>query len=288
VDDFTIRGLDALLQKIGRLDGVLAASRARRLWGALCDLDERSGPTAFTGTYRWFYFTQRSWHFDPTFIRMLNDRAWVPDANNHLQRPATIAFETISPDWEPNARLLSKIRFKPPILETLAREAGIEPGLLELLKTLGVTTAAELQSRLGIQHTDEEADPDGLGHQKRLRLEAAAIELIIESEPMLQRTPLNNPGFDLVENDAAGKPSRWVEVKAMTGTLKGRPVGLSEFQFMMAQRYDDRYWLYIVENAGTREDARVIRIRNPAGKGSTFTFDQGWILAAETEAPDHG
>jgi hypothetical protein len=290
-----------------------------------------------------------------------------------------VVFESLSPPWEANARLLSNIRFKPPILEALAREAGIEFGLLDLLKNLGLTSAAQLRDRLqiadesssqsevvasgmdqgqdaqaqpsgtevesensqnltggpprmvatdtangaddltnpsaagptsteseptnsgstgagskheseaprvfvsyiGVEQSDETVDPDGLGHQRRLKLESAAIDLITKHEPALQRTPLNNPGFDLVENDSAGKPNRWVEVKAMTGSLEGRPVGLSHVQFETAQVKGDRYWLYVVENAGSPDIARVIRIRNPAGRASTFVFDRGWILAAE-------
>ena len=52
--------------------------------------------------------------------------------------------------WRENPFLLSKIRFKPPIIEALAREAGIEPGVLDLLKKIGVTSEAELKRLLGI------------------------------------------------------------------------------------------------------------------------------------------
>jgi hypothetical protein len=43
-----------------------------------------------------------------------------------------------------------RFTFKPPLLETLAREAGIEPGVLDLLKKIGLTNEAELRSRLGL------------------------------------------------------------------------------------------------------------------------------------------
>jgi len=98
----------------------------------------------------------------------------------------------------------------------------------------------------------------------------------LKYEPLLQRTPLNNPGFDLIETNASGRPKRWVEVKAMTGTLESRPVGISRTQFLAAQEYGEQYWLYIVENAGSQSDARVVRIKDPAGRACTFTFDRGW------------
>ncbi len=122
-------------------------------------------------------------------------------------------------------------------------------------------------------------DPDGLVHKERMALEEAAIKRILNREPSWQRTSINNEGFDLVKV-AEGQPASWCEVKAMKGDLEGRPVGLSRAQFDCAREYGDAYWLYVVERAGT-EDARIVRIRNPAGKARTFTFDKGWLAVAE-------
>ena len=368
VQDFMLRGLAALLDVMGHLDSASASKRARTLWDALSDLHDRSGSGAFSGTYSWYYFTRRSQTFDAAFVEVLNHREWVPDSDGWLRRPAEVVFDSIMPTWKVNPFLLDKIRFKPAILEMLAREAGIEPGVLELLKTLGVTSEAELKSLLGmtdqgarpdqdragdakddasqvsssggqtlekgadglgrespavgvtrsvgqgeaavrddqrggqdnsgpkseglpnsngrpfisyvaVRADEDEPDPDGLEHQQRLELESRAIECILQQEPLLQRTPLNNPGFDLVENNAAGRPVRWVEVKAMTGTMESRPVGISHTQFFAAQEYGDRYWLYVVENAGSEADLRIVRIRDPAGRTRTFTFDSGWAGA---------
>ncbi|MDE0566926.1 DUF3883 domain-containing protein, partial [Shewanella sp. K8] len=69
---------------------------------------------------------------------------------------------------------------------------------------------------------------------------------------------------------------RWVEVKAMTGTLEDRPVGLSHTQFNYAREKGEAYWLYVVERATDPMHARVLRIQNPAAKAQTFTFDHGW------------
>ncbi len=384
VEDFTIRGLEGVLRLLPQLSRALAAAKARALWMALNDLDTRTGPSAFVGRYTWSYQTMHTYDFDAFFLRSLNQRPWIPDCENEIRLAGAVSFESISPPWEPNQRLLAKIHFKPPVLDMLAREAGIDPEVLEILKALGLTSAAQLRDRLqiaddgssrsevaasgidrgdrgaqpsrsdgesenspnststptalvgsdaangaddvrnptaaaptsgesepakpssrsdgaasqdvsqaprvfvsyiGVERSDETADTDALGHQKRLKLESAAIDLVISREPRLQRTPLNNPGFDLVENDNAGKPNRWVEVKAMTGTLEGRPVGLSHTQFEKAQEEGERYWLYVVENAGSPDVARVIRIRNPARRASTFVFDRGWSSADEPLPP---
>jgi hypothetical protein len=113
-----------------------------------------------------------------------------------------------------------------------------------------------------------------------MALEAQAIDLILSYEPEWQRTPTNNPGFDLFKAGADGTPTRWCEVKAMTGSLHDRPVGLSRTQFECARERGEAYWLYVVEHAGT-DSARIIRIQDPVGKTRTFTFDHGWLSVAD-------
>ena len=70
-------------------------------------------------------------------------------------------------------------------------------------------------------------------------------------------------------------------MKAMKGTLDDRSVTLSRTQFECAQKHGDAYWLYVVESAATPEEARILRIRNPAGKAQNFSFDHGWATVAE-------
>jgi len=391
IDDYGLRGLDELLETLPALTKDRAAHKARLLWEALCDLVDRQGVSVLLGRYRWQYHRVRSCNFDAVFVRRLNEASWVPGDDGNLQAPSYILFEETG--WNENAVLLSKIRFKPPIVEQLAREVGIEPGVLNLLKKLGVTSEEELKARLGIADTTQPeaaedltpteaierilgpghepsvpqvdgssealavsggrastgssslsgvaagdhagggsgrsggaatdghsapshssgseardktsggagsapfisyvavhpdnrgADPDRPEQEERQALEEQAIDLILEREPGLQRTSPNNPGFDLIQPGPDGVPVRWIEVKAMTGDLADRPVGLSRAQFEEAQRRGDRYWLYVVEHASTPEKARVVRIQDPAGKAQTFTFDHGWISVAEIDQP---
>jgi hypothetical protein len=119
-----------------------------------------------------------------------------------------------------------------------------------------------------------------------MKLEMKAIELILSREPRLRRTPPNNRGFDLYEPGEDDRPVRWVEVKAMTGGLNDRPVCLSRAQFECAWMHGEAYWLYVVEHAGDEGKARLLRIKDPAGKARNFTFDQGWALVAEVCADD--
>lgn len=136
-------------------------------------------------------------------------------------------------------------------------------------------------SNVGTHPDDEEPDPDGLAQEARMALEEKAIVFILAHEPNLRRTAKQNPGFDLFEADANDQPTKWVEVKAMTGDLHGRPVGVSRTQFDCARDHREGFWLYVVEHAGDPAKARLTRIRDPFGKARTFTFDHGWLSVAE-------
>src|SRR2546422_268621 len=119
-EDFTLRGLQEILKMLPSLDAEQAKVKAELLWKALRDVEDRRGARAFSGTYRWTYYHLRSYEFDAAFVRQLNDTAWVPARDAKLQPPACVSFEETG--WAENPFLLSKIRFKPPIIEALARE----------------------------------------------------------------------------------------------------------------------------------------------------------------------
>jgi hypothetical protein len=385
-DDWSLTDFDRLVAALPGLPADLAIKKVKALWDALGDVETRRGQSYFIGSYRWTHYGSYSCEYPSAFARQLNEIAWVPDSNGQLQRPEFVLFDTLG--WKPNPFLQSKISFKPPIIDTLAREAGIEPGVLDLLRKFGLTSEAELRARLGLEieptpagngprgsardapgksagdttagtrpvpelagpeprgqddggadkssdagagprhshgeapreneggestghHMDaasggqnrtpkapgarlfisyvgvdsdeEEADPDGLDHPARMALEAQAIDLILSREPEWQRTPTNNPGYDLFQVEKNGQPTRWCEVKAMTGSLRLRPVGLSHTQFKHAQECGEAFWLYVVEHAGT-DNARIVRLQDPAGKARTFTFDHGWLDIADLDA----
>lgn len=407
VVDWVLQGFDELIKLLPTLPPAQRAERAQLLWESLSDLEERRGRGVFQGSYKWTHYGSYATEFTSTFVRRLNMGAWVPDANGELQPPQLVTFDSLK--WKPHPFLLTKIQFKPPLIDQLAKEAGIDPAALDLLRRYGITSVADLASRLGIieappppetgfanenesdqsldegdvyddakdlygddmpdippgshdpedgngagsgervehgiaggegkmrtgtggspkggnggkaadskgrtgdgrgkrgtgrahgkpgasgrhsfisyvgTHPDEEeSDPDGLDQATRMAVESEAIEKIIALEPSLKRTPDGNPGFDLYETDAAGKPIRWVEVKSMTCFLTDRPVGLSRTQFDCAREHGAAYWLYVVEQATNIEEARILRIRDPVAHARTFTFDHGWIEIARTEPP---
>lgn len=144
-------------------------------------------------------------------------------------------------------------------------------------------------SYVAVEAQDEDAgESDGLDQGERMALEARAIALILELEPAWLRAPPGNRGFDLVQTEdgtPSGRPTRWCEVKAIRASLDEHPVGLSKAQFEFAAEHGDASWLYVVERAD-EEDARILRIRDPAGRAKTFTFDKGWRQVAQVEPED--
>lgn len=178
-EDFTIRGLGEVLQALESLAPNDARARARVLWDALVDLEGR-GTGSFSGSYRWGYsHEQKVARFDAKFVRELNEASWVPDASGDLVRPALVTFESLG--WKSNPFLLSKIAFKPPIIDQLAKEAGIEPAALDLLRKLGITSVADL-ARLGIANkppassTDDAATDDDETAEDGAELQAGDVD----------------------------------------------------------------------------------------------------------------
>ncbi len=147
--------------------------------------------------------------------------------------------------------------------------------------------AARFVSYVAVDTEEERSDSDGLSHERRMALEERAIGLILKCEPQWQRTAPNNPGFDLYRTDGRGQQT-FCEVKAMTGTLQDRPVGLSRTQFDHAYQHGRAFWLYIVEHANNDDAARIVRIQDPAGEAQTFTYDSGWLAVdAKHDSQDH-
>ncbi|MDD3326575.1 MAG: DUF3883 domain-containing protein [Zoogloea sp.] len=188
VEDWTLQGFQNLLDHLLNLTLEQRTERARLIWESLGDLEERRGRGIFDGSYTWTHNGRYATNFPSAFLRNLNAAAWVPDANGELVAPNLVVFDTLG--WKTNPFLLTKIAFKPPIIDQLAKEAGIDPAALDLLRKLGITSVADLTSRLGITDhspTEEEAPSD----------EAATVQSPTEPD-----TEAAEPAGDDVYDDA--------------------------------------------------------------------------------------
>lgn len=141
--DFRLQGLTELLQLLQSLSIEESRTKASLLWEALLDL-EKKYVNAFHGLYEWSYsHEKRAELFNAEFIRTLRQVSWIPNKDGELVPPHLVSFEDLK--WEPSLFLQAKIKFKPSAIDQLAKEVGIEAGLIELLRTSGITTSAQLE-----------------------------------------------------------------------------------------------------------------------------------------------
>ena len=122
--DQTLLGLDPLMDLLPLLDSELRLRKAKLLWKFLIQLQLWYGRDVFFGEYRWRYREHYKAAFPAVFVNKLNDTKWVPNANGELELPQFVLFDNLG--WEENPFLQSHIRFKPPIIEYLARKTGME------------------------------------------------------------------------------------------------------------------------------------------------------------------
>ncbi len=157
VVDWDIAGLDGLLDLLPTLDVEEQSERSALLWEALRDLEHNRSQGVFSATYRWSYYGNYSTDFAPRFLGQLTDRLWVfSDGGLHV--PDSVEFEATG--WREHPFLQSKIRFKPPIIDELAVQAGFEPEMLDLLKLRGIRTLDDLRQLLPDEPETELAEAD--------------------------------------------------------------------------------------------------------------------------------
>lgn len=95
----------------------------------------------------------------------------------------------------------------------------------------------------------------------------------------------NHQGYDIESTSPDGRLT-YIEVKGINGPWTNVGVGLSAMQFKYASKYQEDYFLYVVENALFPEDSKVYRINNPAQQVTKFQFDHGWknVALVDTES----
>ena len=131
-------------------------------------------------------------------------------------------------------------------LEELKRE-------IELESTLHVKRVEPITVIRVIPQVDEMAESE--------EIERIGMEVVMEYERRHGRIPEDvskeNIGFD-IRSKGDGE-ERYIEVKARAGEGS---VELTFNEWMMARRFKDKYWLYVVSNAATVPTLTVVR--NPA------------------------
>ena len=311
LSDSKFRGLELLLESLSSLPAEEARDRAGLLWEVLREGVRRPGRPGFRATYSWFHYTPRVVEVDSASALLLNEKAWVPEGSGQLNQPGHVEFASLG--WPAHDFLQAIIRFKrpepPSAVAVIARRVGLDGDVLdavieegkglsandvrEALRSKrtsragggvesvgsGATRRRPAPLRIQVETESEMTTAAQAEHDRKMDLEEAAITLIREREPTLNRTPKNNPGYDLYETNADGAAVRWIEVKAIAGDWDSRPVTLTHTQFDCAREKGDAYWLYVVEHAGT-DHSGIVKINDPAGWESSYAFDKGWRVVS--------
>lgn len=145
-------------------------------------MEERRGRGVFDGLYSWTHYGSYKKDFASAFVRRLNATAWVPDEDGDLQPPNQLVFDYLG--WKANPFLLTQIAFKPPIIDQLAKEAGIDPDALDLLRKHGITSASDLMSRLGITNLVPDNDSDNKAEAEKEVPETEDIDVYKDAEDL--------------------------------------------------------------------------------------------------------
>jgi hypothetical protein len=130
-----------------------------------------------------------------------------------------------------------------------------------------------------------EGPPDTESAERRSQIDEAGIERVKSYEASSGRDaeimPHNNEGFD-IKSYADGRIARYIEVKSLSGDWDVDNVKMTHPQFEHAVEKGERYWLYVVERAESK-DYKIHRIQNPASQVMYFVFDYIWQGVEEEE-----
>ena len=138
--------LEPLLDLLPQLNPEIRSEKAMLLWESLIELERCDS--------MWRYCCGTDLYED--FVKKINETAWISNAKGDLKLPKFVSFDALG--WEENPFLQSKIKFQPPVIESLAREAGIETETLDLIKEYDVSPD-QLRELLGVKDEPPESDP---------------------------------------------------------------------------------------------------------------------------------
>lgn len=87
------RYIDGLSEALNEVINSNNKALARVIWQMLLKILPPN-ESLLRGTYRWFYYSQRSKEFDATFYRQIKEIAWLPDDHEEFYRPTELFAPT--------------------------------------------------------------------------------------------------------------------------------------------------------------------------------------------------
>ena len=285
VKDWQLFGLKPLLATLPHLDFKGRLRKAKLLWGALAEVNSRY----FSGTYSWFYHTERSCSFDAEFVELLNKTAWVPTADGDLNSPEHVVFDDLG--WEENSFLQSEIRFKPSTIRLLAQASGFDLGVLDLLKKRRITTTSDLLEAMGESGRQLAEASDRNNGEVNSRLDEDSYTFGEALLDTMTPNPSSSPSYPVVLPEGGPNTSE----SAISDTKKsvregrsGRSVIRLNTRFEPtdgAQNLDDRFRSMLQGDYGKR--CQVCGASFLTRKGELQTFADHIVDPAKASSTNH-
>ncbi|MBD2463940.1 DUF3883 domain-containing protein [Oscillatoria sp. FACHB-1407] len=162
------------------------------------------------------------------------------------------------------------------------------------------TTYSSQQYRNGVRvRSGLEVDPNKnaeteLTESEARKIDQAGMARVMEYERQHGRAPQdmneidpNHAGYDIKSTDQRSGEERYIEVKSLRGVWDRRGVCMTLKQFETGNVEQDKFWLYVVEQAES-DEAKVTPIQNPVGLVGEFYYDDSWRQLADDEANKEG
>ena len=159
IKDWSLQGVEKLLNTIPKLSTENRIRKSTLLWHALQEIVNES-PNPFKAEYRWKYYHQIKYAYpDSRILKLLRQSAWIPDNEGNPKLPQYVRFALLQDIycWNEESTLQSIIGFKPPTIDLLAQEVGLEPELIDKLQEKGIKLVdiEPFLATLDIQHSGE-------------------------------------------------------------------------------------------------------------------------------------
>lgn len=146
----------------------------------------------------------------------------------------------------------------------------------------GVRVGSEIISGRS-SHLEEEQIPDNI----RKEIESKGMQIVLDYEKLEGRTAkdmnevcVNHPGYDIESIDQQGN-KRYIEVKSLKGNWDNKGVLITRTQFETGEKYQDNFWLYVVERV--QDSPKLFLIQDPSQLVGEFYYDGSWQQLAKEE-----
>jgi len=133
--DYDLDGLDNFLSRCSE-DNQQFKRYSLIIWDFLLKhLKESAYYQFYDGQYRWFYYQERSAHFDATWKKQLCHCSWIPkDGSDIPYKPGEVSLNDLPEQFDRNEKLADLLGMKKDFVSKLAEEAGIPVEDIDLLQ----------------------------------------------------------------------------------------------------------------------------------------------------------